>query len=287
METTQFDTEPRRERRRWLFGNQKGGTGKTSFVLLMAEAAALRGLRVLVCDFDPQANATDALLGEDDVDDGTIAMMSDKADDIPVIRPSLWENVDVLGSGLDLAKAEMDSALEGPYRAERALRELAAGYDLVLFDMPPSLGRLLTAGLIAADGVVVVTDATKSGLKAIKNVMESFETVRELNMNQREVELLGIVVNRYKSTGEQDFREGEVREAYGSLVIEGHLPERAGLAEAHASNITVHSHTRGSGSRLQAAYGDMVLQTLLERAGLATAPNTPVAPTTTVEETAR
>lgn len=273
METAQLGPAlplGRRLRRRWSMANQKGGVGKTTFVLLLASAAAAVGLKVLVCDFDPQANVTNALLGtEDGVKDGTVAMMTGGE---PVIRPTLWDNVDVLGSNLDLAKADMDPAFDVPFRADAALEELAAGYDLVLFDMPPSLGRLLAAGLIAADGLVLVTDAQKDGLKGIRHVIESFATVRDRQMNRRGIELLGILVNKYKKSGEQDFRETELRTVYGDLVIPGHLGDLFGsVPEAHGANLSMHAHAtlnRNEGAAKAAAYADIVLAQLLERAGL-------------------
>lgn len=279
--------QTRQLRRRWIMANQKGGVGKTTTVLMLAAAAAAAGLRVLVSDFDPQANATNALLGtEDGVEDGTVAMMTDQT---PVIRHSLWDNIDVLGSGLDLAKVDMDPAIDVPYRANQTLEELAAGYDLVLLDMPPSLGRLLAAGLIAADGLVLVTDAQKDGLKGIKNVIDSFTTVREHQMNRRGIEILAIVVNRYKRSGEQDYRENELREAYGALVIEGHLTDRSGIAEAHGANISVHDHASqngNDGAQAAADYADAVLAVILERAGIPVPPSL-INATTTDEEITR
>jgi chromosome partitioning protein len=261
----------RQLRRRIAFANQKGGVGKTLLVLLLATAAARRGLKVLVVDFDPQGNATRKLLGKK-VDDGTVALMEGAK---PVIHRSPWAGVDVIGSSLNLAKAELDGSIDAPYRANAGLEEITEGYDLVFFDTPPNLGRMLAAALIAADGLVLVTDASDDGLDGVKNVIESFETVRSNHMNRREIELLGIIINRYKRAGEQDYREAELREVYGPLVFPGHITDRSGIPEAHSNGITVWEHAhdnRNDGARAGGGFADHYLELLGQRAGIALPP---------------
>jgi chromosome partitioning protein len=254
-------------RRRIAVGNQKGGVGKTAIVLLLAATAARHGLRVLVADFDPQANVTNALLGtEYGVEDGMVAVMNGK---VGKVRPSLWPGVDVLGSSLNLAKAEMDGTVEVPYRANQGLDELDQSYDLVLFDMPPSLGRLLAAGLIAADALQLVTEAAVDSLRGIVNVLASYETVQANQMNRRGLELLGIVVNNYRHTSEQDYRVDELRTTYGDLVFSVRIPQRTAFSEAHGANLSAFDHTK-PGAREVAAAGVSLWEALSQRAGIPT-----------------
>lgn len=270
-------------RRRIAFANQKGGVGKTAIVLLVAATASRHGHRVLVADFDPQANATNALLGtEYGVDDGMTAVMNG---DAGKVRSSLWQGVDVLGSSLNLAKAELDGTVEVPYRANQGLDELDQDYDLVLFDMPPSLGRLLAAGLIAADALQLVTEASVNSLRGIVNVLASFETVQANHMNRRDLELLGIVVNNYRHASEQDYRVDELRTTYGDLVFSVHIPQRTGLDEAHAANLSAFDHTK-PGAREAAAAGVSLWEALSQRAGIPTGTFTPTTSTASTGATA-
>lgn len=286
--TTHLEPRPRPVRRRIALANQKGGVGKTLITLLLATAAAKAGLKVLVVDLDPQGNSTRKLLGAK-VEDGTVALMKEQE---AVVHFSEWARVHVIGSSLNLAKAELDGSVDAPYRVNTALNTLASGYDLVLFDTPPNLGRMLAAGLIAADGLVLVTDASDDGLDGVKNVIESFETVRSNHMNRREIELLGIIINRYKRAGEQDYREGELREVYGPLVFPGHITDRSGIPEAHSNGVTVWEHARDNrndGARVGGGFADHYLELLGQRAGI-TLPDVPSSTNqtdTTAEEATR
>lgn len=259
------------------FANQKGGVGKTSVALGVASAAVRcaspacpDGHRVLVIDLDPQANASRAL--GMDMDDPSIVTATHLLGHRPTagalaesVHVTDWPGVDVIPSELDLATAEWDGAIDVPFRLRAALSEgvdVVKRFDLIVIDCPPAVGRLLAAAMTAATHAVLVTDAASDGIRGISNVINTIQIVRaDFNPS---LEIAGVVVNRYRRSGEQDFREAELRETYGDLVTPGHIPERAALAEAHASGRSVHMQ-QGEGARVLADRFEELYATLISR----------------------
>lgn len=247
--------------------NQKGGTGKTSCALGLASAAATRGKRVLLIDMDPQSNLTTAVAPEFDAqheDSRTVKdlLAAQKAFPIDgVITATKWENVDLVAAELDQYSIDM-ATVDLPDRL-RDCFEMSSldSYDLVLIDCPPSVGRLLQNALVAATHCVLVTDAAADGLRGVANIETSIEKLRRLNS---ELSIAGIIVNKYSRSTEQDFREQEIRDRYGDLVLEPHVNQRVALAEAHAASMPIHRHT-GEGGRALAETFDQLLDKLTAR----------------------
>ena len=132
--------------------NQKGGVGKTTTAVNLTAALHDLGLRVLLCDFDPQANASSGM-GVDkrklrySVYDVTI-------NGVPAREAIVQTKYgDVLPAAADLAGAtvELIGADHRERQLERALEEIRDDYDVIFIDCPPSLELLTLNGLCAAD----------------------------------------------------------------------------------------------------------------------------------------
>lgn len=244
--------------------NLKGGVGKTSETLGLAGAAAAHGLHVLVIDLDPQANATLCLAPELDVDTSlTIndVMVADQPGAITdAIQSTTWPGVDLVAAQLELDAREADAAANATHRLRRALRGLT-NYDLVLIDCRPSVGRLATNALVAADMAVIVTDPERAAIRGIGEAVRHIEVVAE-DLNPR-LRLAGIVVNRMDARKtEATFRLDEIRQAYGATVWEPVIPDRTVVAQAFGAGVPVHSLSGPAAQDVAAAYASHLTRLL-------------------------
>ncbi|MGV1005530.1 MAG: ParA family protein [Candidatus Nanopelagicales bacterium] len=230
----------------------KGGVGKTTVVLGLANSAWRAGHRSLVVDLDPQANSTAALdaapyefTSGDVLADGRAGIAAD------AIVASGW------GKGIDLIPSERAlehrNVVEGENSALR-LRVALAGaldrYHTVLIDCPPSLGELTRNGLAAAGGALIVTEPSYFALQGAEQALQAIEVARRAsNLGLRTV---GIVVNRFRAKSpEHNYRLAELRNAYAGLVLEPIIPDRSAIASAQGAAVPLSSlRSTGAGQAM-------------------------------------
>jgi cellulose biosynthesis protein BcsQ len=275
----------------------KGGVGKTTVALGLAGAALHHGIRTLLVDLDPQANATIAL----DVEP-TTATVADVLDDPRrsvlhrAIAPSGW------GEGLDvLVGAEQTERHNHPDPGPKQLNRLARAlsrlhtdptgrdlddegvdggavhdaYRLVVIDCPPSLGQLTRSALTAAQRAVLVTDPT---MFAVSGVQRAFDAVHmERNRSNSELQPLGVLINRVRPrNAEHDYRIGELREIFGPLVFSGVLPDRSAIQQAQGACLPIQAWDTPGAREVSAVFTTLLGRVL--RSGRASARPGPAAP---------
>ena len=261
-------------------GNQKGGVGKTSTTLLLASAACAAGARVLILDLDPQGNATDVLAPTAPDVPGTFGLLADPkrgggATVAAAVTSTAWSGVDLAPASDALADVDADTSATQPLRLRKTLAassDTVSQYDAVLLDCPPSLGRLLIAGLVAATDLLIVTEPGAHALHGVARIEETAAEVRD-GFGQDTPRLTGIVVNRTKRTAEHAYREAELRTAYGDVVLPGAIPERIAVADAAGRGVPIHQ-AGGDGARAVAAVLDGLWADLAARLQLSAAVST-------------
>lgn len=227
------------------FANQKGGVGKTTVAVGLAERYAVSGRRVLLIDADQQGNAT-ARLGID-VTESTLTMADVLAVDPKtgkVLRGGLadaaqpaggeWDGlVDVVPADFQLGARENDQHIGREMRLRTAMagNELGERYDIVVIDCPPDLGQLTVNALIAADQVVCVTEARADSVDGVHRMVSVVEQIAE--HYRPELRTAGILVNKFRRDRlDQQAWTGKLVDTYGHALIEPFLPERELLAKA-------------------------------------------------------
>jgi chromosome partitioning protein len=235
--------------------NQKGGVAKTTTTVNVGAALALRGHRILVVDVDPQANATTGLgLDHRTVEASTYDLLVGKAPAADVIVETGIANLFCAPSTLDLAGAEIElaGAMARERRLAEALEPIAADYELVFLDCPPSLGLLTINALAGAADLLVPVQCEYYALEGLGQLLATAERVRRsLNPDLR---VAGFVITMYDGrTNLSSQVTDEVRTHFGPLVYETVIPRSVRLSEAPSFGETV--MTLDPASRGAIAYG--------------------------------
>jgi chromosome partitioning protein len=214
--------------------NQKGGVGKTTTAVNLGACLAELGYRVLVCDLDPQGNASTGL-GLNPRNMQT-SMYDVILNDVPLedcVEPSSVRNLFVAPASLDLAGAEIElvPAFSRELRLKRAIEAAVDDYDFVLIDCPPSLGLLTVNGLAAATEVVVPIQCEYYALEGLGQLLRNVALVQK-NLNPQ-LEVSAIICVMYDArTKLSDQVVQEVRSHFGDKVCRNVVPRTVRLSEA-------------------------------------------------------
>lgn len=242
--------------------SQKGGVGKTTVTLGLVGAAQRAGLKTLVVDLDPQANATmwldpgDIPLSASDVlADGRRGIAAEA-----VLATSWGSDVALIAADRALTHRNVVGTAHNVRRLRRSLKGAVGAFDLVLVDCPPSIGELTRNGLVAAEGALIVTEA---GFFALNGAQEAYDSIRVVaTALNPDLSPLGIVVNRVRPLNrEQSFRLNELREVYPDLVLDPTVPERSAVQRAQGAGVAIQQGGRGS-RELTKIFDRLLAQTL-------------------------
>ncbi len=225
--------------------NQKGGVGKTTTAVNLTAALTDLGKRVLLCDFDPQANATSGM----GVDKRKIKYSSY---DVTINGVDIQSAIvgtqfgDVLPSSVDLAGAgvELIGTEDREHQLKGALESVKDSYDCIFVDCPPSLELLTLNALCAADGILVPVQCEYYALEGLSDLMNTVRIVRR-SLNPR-LELDGVLLTMFDGRTNLALQVAEeVKHYFPGKVYATVIPRNVRLSEApsHGKPITAYDRT--------------------------------------------
>lgn len=227
--------------------NQKGGVGKTTVALGIAEVAMNRNQRVLVVDCDPQSNASAGLGVPAQHDKKSLADVLENEIEITqenineYVVSSTWSKsqtnpIDVLAAHPRLTSVEThlsSDPIGACDRLDRGLSEIKDQYDLILFDCPPSVGLLTINALFAADKVLIVSAPSAWSSDGVESFIANVDRIASRRCGNPQI--AGIVVNNVGRTRDGKYWESELKNRYKYHVET--VSSRAAIAEAAAMSV--------------------------------------------------
>ncbi|HMP73565.1 MAG TPA: ParA family protein [Kiritimatiellia bacterium] len=216
--------------------NQKGGVGKTTTSVNLAACLAEKGMRVLLVDFDAQANATSGLGVEKREGWSLYPALLGEGTAAEVVVSTQVAGLDLIPAEVNLAGAEIETA-----RLERYLHRLSEAmapvlaerrYDFVLVDCPPSLGVLTMNALTFADGLLMPIQCEYYALEGLSVMVRLVEQLKAGGANPR-LEVEGILMTMYD--GRTNLSQQVVQQVvqhFGEKVYETLIPRSVRLSEA-------------------------------------------------------
>lgn len=214
--------------------NQKGGVGKTTTAINLSACLALEGLKILLVDCDPQANASSGLGFQRDDNRHSVyeALMGDSPAE-QVILPTEIENLSLLPGSKNLtgANIELASADDRTLRLRKALEPVKAKYDLIVLDCPPALDLLTLNVLSTAEILMVPMQAEYFALEGVSELISTLERVRSAYNPGLTIE--GVLLTMYddRTNLAQQVTES-LREYFRERLYRTVIPRNVRLAEA-------------------------------------------------------
>jgi len=226
--------------------NQKGGVGKTTTSVNLTAALTEQGLKVLLCDFDPQANTTSGF----GIDKRKIkhSIYNVVIDGVPAADAIVATKYgDVLPASADLAGAaiELISTEHREHQLEKALEPLKDKYDVIFIDCPPSLEMLTLNGLAAADSILVPVQCEYYALEGLSDLMSTMRMVKR-RINPK-LEIFAVALTMYD--GRTNFSAQvaqEVRRHFPGKVFATMIPRNIRLSEAPSHGLPVTAYDKSS-----------------------------------------
>ena len=246
------------------FLNFKGGSGKTTSAIHTAQRLALKGLRVLAVDIDPQASLTTLFGYRPEVDflnSGTIYDAIRYEDPLPfsqIIQQTYFTGIDLAPGGLLLQEFEHETPqalrnnIQPAFYARMAasLQEVEDRYDVIIFDCPPQLGYLTMSALCASTGVIITIVPNMLDVASMSQFLQMsadlLDVVSGAGANMT-FDFMRFLINRYEpNDGPQQQVVAFLRQLFGDEVMVAPMLKSTAISDAGLTQQTVYEVERSA-----------------------------------------
>ena len=218
--------------------NQKGGVGKTTSCVNLAAALTAQGAKVLVCDFDPQGNATSGFGLDKSRSPSVYDVILGDAPMSKAIVNTKWGDVVPANKALSGATVELIALDRREFRLKDALEEVKERYDFIFIDCPPSLELLTLDGLCAADTLLVPVQCEYYALEGLSDLLYTVRLAKQrLNPS---LGMEGVLLTMYDGRTNLSLQVAEeVKRHFPGKVYASVIPRHVRLSEAPSHGVPV------------------------------------------------
>jgi chromosome partitioning protein len=235
------------------FANQKGGVGKTTSAINVASSLGVFGKKVLLCDLDPQSNATTGVgVNKRDLNlsiyDVIINRCSLKEAVIKTDYENLWllpSNIHLAGAEIEFVEEQTPSVTDRFFKLKNNIADIEHGFDYVIIDCPPSLGILTVNALCGSDYVVVPIQCEYFALEGLSQLTNTLKQIKR-NYNPK-IDIAGILVTMYDGRLNLSLQMLEELKKYRpDKILKTLVPRTIRLGEAPSHGMPIHYYDKAS-----------------------------------------
>ena len=223
--------------------NQKGGVGKTTTCVNLAAILRAKGLRVLLCDFDPQANATSGMGVDKTRSNGVYDVLINGMETEKAIVATPYGDVLPSSKALAGAGVEMIDLPDRQFLLKKALEQVRELYDYIFIDCPPSLELLTLNALCAADSLLVPLQGEYYALEGLSDLMGTVRIVRRGLKPKLEIE--GVLLTMFDGRTNLAIQVSqEIKRFFPGKVYSTVIPRNIRLSEAPSHGKPINAYDR-------------------------------------------
>ena len=175
--------------------NQKGGVGKTTTTVNLGVSLSLESKKILIIDFDQEANATITLgIKREQVQKDIVNFLFDEKITTEHIVPTGVVNVDIICASLRISMLEqMANDIDTKeLMLHNKLEAVKNNYDYILIDCPPAFGLIIDNALYASDSVIIPVECSFYAYDALTQMVNKINEIQK----EKDLDIEGILLTK-------------------------------------------------------------------------------------------
>ncbi|MGQ9495841.1 MAG: ParA family protein [Thermoanaerobaculaceae bacterium] len=226
--------------------------GKTTTAINLAAAFALKGLRTLLIDLDPQANTTMSFIEPLKFTHSIYDVLVNHVPMEEILMPTHLEKLQLAPARISLAKLEatLVGELDAHFRLKDRLASVVQNFEVVVVDTPPTLGLLTVNAMVAATHLLIPIQSSYFALEGTDDLLETVERIK-VRANP-DLQLLGAVITLYdkRTVLARDIHE-QIAKVFGDKLFRTVISRSVRLEESPAYRTSIFEHAPDSSGALE------------------------------------